>query len=505
MKYTHGLRAAAAAAGAVLLLAGCSAPSSSPSSAAPQTLNLSIQAPPTNFTVGDWSGGDSTLFTSVYDSILKTNVKGEATPGIAESWSYSPDKLVLTLKIRTGQKFSDGEPVDAAAVVASLKQTMKEPSYSAQLATISDVTAPDATTAVITLKTPDASLLSKLGGVQGGVGAPKVLTAKSSSLDPVGSGPYTLDKSATTAGSVYTLKRNPGNWDASSYPFETVKIRVIQDPTASQNALKTGQLDFGGVNPDQVSQFPKSQFTTGTSLPQAVGAIWLADRDGKIVPALKDVRVRQAINMAVDRSSIATKLVAGAHGTEQLVSPTGAAYSADLDKTYPFDVDGAKKLMAEAGYADGFSVKMPSTVVSQAYDATIAQELGAIGIKVTYDTVPFQDFFAKVYGGTYGLYFMYNGFSGDDASDLNGSTSGAFNPYGTTTPELTELLAKANAAPADKQGAAFGAVNKYLVDQAWAAPILSSTGPWVTTSRIKYTPPVTPSLNLLPFGVAASN
>ncbi|WP_223690699.1 ABC transporter substrate-binding protein [Leifsonia poae] len=504
MKFTLGLRAAATAAAAALLLAGCTATSSPSSSATPQTLNLAVQAPPANFTIGDWSGGDSTLFTSVYDSILKTNVKGEATPGIAKSWSYSSDKLTLTLKLRTGQKFSDGEAVDADAVVASLKRTMKEPSYSAQLTNIGGVTASDASTVVITLKTADASLISKLAGVQGGVGAPKALSAESSKLDPVGSGPYILDKSTTTAGSLYTLKRNPDNWDVASYPFETVKIRVIADPTASQNALKTGQLDFGNVNIDQVSQFPSSTFSTGTSLPQAVGVLWLADRDGTIVPALKDVRVRRAINMAIDRKSISSKLVAGSHPTEQTVSPLGAAYSKSVDKTYDFDVAGAKKLMAEAGYPNGFSVKMPSTVVSQTYDATIAQELGAIGIKVSYDTVPFQDFFAKVYGGTYGMYFMYNGYSGNDAADINAALSGAFNPYGSTTPELTELIAKANAASADQQGAAFGAVNKYLVDQAWNAPLLYSTSPWVATKRITYTPAVIPSLNLLPYGLAAA-
>ena len=504
MKSSLTVRAASAAAAVALLSAGCSTTSTSSRSATDQTLNLAIGASPTSFQIGDWSGGDSTLFTSVYDSVLKMNVKGEVVPGIAKSWTYSSDRLKLTLAIRTGQKFSDGETVDAAAVVASLKRSMKEPSYSAQLSSISQVSAPDAATVVITLKTPDASLLSKLGGVAGGVGAPEALAAKSSTLDPVGSGPYTLDKSTTTAGSVYTLKKNAGNWDSASYPFETVKIRVIQDSTASQNALKSGQVDFGLTSAGQLSQFPKSQFTTGSSSPQAVGAIWIADRDGKIVPALKDVRVRQAINMAIDRNSIATKLVAGAHATEQLVSPVGAAYSKALDTKYPFDVAGAKRLMAEAGYANGFSVKMPSTVVSQAYDATIAQELGDIGIKVSYDTVPFQDFYSKVYSRTYGLYFMYNGFTGSDASDINASISGAFNPYGTTTPQLTALLATANAAPDDKQGAAFAAVNNYLVDQAWAVPMLYSTSPWVATNRISYTAPVNPSLNLLPFGLAAS-
>lgn len=507
MKLKQAIRATAVAVVLGLAATGCSTAAGSSGSStpsAPQTLNLSIQAPPSNFSIGNWSGGDSTLYNSVYDSVLNVTPAGKLVPGLATSWSYSSNNLKLTFKIRTGQKFTDGETVNASAVAASLKVARKAPSTSGVLTSISGVSAPNATTLVLTLSRPDASLLTVLASNAGAVGAPEYLTAKSSQLTPVGSGAYTLDSKLTTVGSLYTLVRNPHNWNVAKYPFETVKVRVIADPTASQNALKDGQLDIGSVTASTLPQFPSSQFNKGVSLPQAVGSLYIADRAGKVVPALASVKVRRAINMAIDRNSIATKLLAGTHPTEQVVGPTGPAYSKALDKTYAFNVAAAKKLMAEAGYAHGFSLTMPSTVVSQQVDSTISQELGAIGIKVTYETVAFQDFPTKVLSGDYGMFFMFNGYSGSAAGDITSNTQGLFNPFNTTTPKLTALLTAANAAPLDKQPAAFAAVNKYLVDQAWFAPIIYSTSPYVTSKKITYTPPVSTGLNLLPFGLAKS-
>jgi peptide/nickel transport system substrate-binding protein len=500
MKIRVSVRAVAVAIAAGLVLTGCAAPEPS-APTGPQTLNLSVQAPPSDFSVGNWTGGDPTLLLSIYDTIVGVDGKGAIVPAIAESWEYSDDSLTLTFTIREGQKFSNGEIVDAAAVAASLQQSRQGASSSANLASIADVTAPDDTTVVVTLAEPDAALLTLLGGAAGVVGAPSVLTAESSTLEPVGSGAYTLDKAATTVGSVYSLTRNDDNWNADAYPFETVKMTVIADDTAALNALKAGQLDYGRISEAQIAQFPESEYTTGESLPAAVGGLWLVDRAGDIVPALADVRVRQAINMALDRDSIASNLTEGAFPTTQIYSPTGEAYSKDLEETYPFDVEAAKGLMAEAGYADGFEITMPSTVISQVYDATISQELSEIGITVNYETVPFQDFYSKVFGGNYAMYFMFNGFSGNDAQDTNSVMGGVFNPFGTTTPELDELLDAANAAPLDEQGEAFAAVNEYLVDEAWFAPISYATGVWVATNRITFTPPVSQH-DVLPFGLA---
>jgi peptide/nickel transport system substrate-binding protein len=281
----------------------------------------------------------------------------------------------------------------------------------------------------------------------------------------------------------------------------------MPDPTAVSNALLAGQLDYAGLqSADARAQFPEGQFTTGTNNPTAVGALFIVDREGAMVPALADERVRRAINLAIDREGIAENLNPGTnHPTNQIFSPEGEAFSEELLEETPYDVEEAKELMAEAGYADGFTVTMPSTVVSTAYESAITQSLSDIGIEVTWESVPFQDFYAKVFGGNYAMFFMFNGFGGADAMDFKAAQSGVFNPFSTTTPELEALVAAADSAPEEEQGEAFRAVNEYLVDEAWYAPISYVTGFYAVPTTVDYTPPVVFGQSVLPFAPAESN
>ena len=506
MKITRVIRAAAALAIAGLALTACSS-GGGQKSASDAALNISISAPPSNFQIGNWSGGEAYLYTGVYDTIFRQDNDGSIKPEIAESWDYSTDRTQLTLHIRAGMKFTDGTPVDAAAVAASLNASRAGTSTSQNLASITAVSATDASTVLITLSAPDASLVPNLSGTIGAVGATSVLTADSSKLNPVGSGPYILDKDATTVGSSYVLTRNPDYWDTTSYPYKKVVVKVLADATATQNALLSGQIDVigTGITPAVLKQFPTSKFNSGENTPVAFGALWLVDRAGSVVPALADERVRQAINLVFDRDSIAKNLTGEGSGpTNQVFNPVGTAFDKDLLTETPYDVNQAKTLMAEAGYANGFTVTMPSTVVSTSFEPTITQSLADINITVNWESVQFQDFYPKVLSGNYGMFFMYNGFAGSDPVDTNANLSGIFNPFNTTTPELQTLLATANAASDQDQPAAYQAVNKYFVDNSWYAPLNYSTGFWVSSKAVTYTAPVHYANNLLPFAPSSN-
>jgi len=500
--------AAVVAAVTALTLGGCSsggdtAPDAKTS--ANKMLQLPLSTTPGNFQIGNWPGGEAYMFLSVYDTIVGRALDGSVVPAVAESWKYSEDQKTLTFKIREGMKFTDGEPVDAAAVVASLEVARTGPASASSLTKIAGVEASDESTVVVSLSEPDAALLPILSSNIGAIGAPKVLTAESSKLDPVGSGPYVIDDSSTTVGAVYTLKRNPDYWNTEAYPYDTVEFRVIEDPVAQQNAMQAGQLDFVNISADQRSQFPEDKFTVGEGTPSGIAALWLIDRNGDIIPALKDKRVRQAINMAFDRSLIAESLgEGGTYPSNQLVSPRGEVFSEDLLKVNDYNPERAKALLAEAGYADGFEMKMPSTALTTTYESAIAQALGDIGIKVTWEPIQFQDLFPKIFTGNYGAYFFYNGLTSNDAQDLAGSLVGIFNPSSYTTPELTELMKAANSASAEKQADAFRAVNEYLVDDGWAAPIGYSSGFYAVTKDVTYTAPLVNGQTVLPFAPAGS-
>jgi len=486
-----------------LVLSGCSGGAAPTKPATAATLTLSQTAQPSNLSVGNFGGGDATIYLSVYDSLLSQNINGVLSPGVASSWKTSSDGKTITFQIRAGQKFSDGEKVDAKAVVDSIEVSRKGVGSAGQLKTIKSVSASNNSTVVITLTQPDASILYQLAGTPGAIGAPKYLTAASSKLDPIGSGPYTFDKSASSIGSLYVLKKNPNYWNSKAFPFSTVKFRILVDSTAISNAMKSGQLDFTQLTSlSDAAQYPSPQFHTGKLLPSTTAVIVIDDRAGKVVPALGDVRVRQAINLAFDRKLISEKLVAGSFPTAQMANPNGKIYDKALDDKYKFNIAKAKQLMAAAGYANGFKVTMPSDAFSTQFDSTISQSLGAIGIEVNYETVPIQDLFTKLYSGTYGMFLYFNGFSGSDAKDMGQVLTGSFNPFNYTTPKLDALLEKANSAPAAEQAADFRAVNEYITEQGWFVPLVDVGGAYVSSKSVKYTPSVATYINLLPYSPA---
>ena len=471
------------------------------------TLNLATSTPPGDFRIGAWTGGEGYMFLSVYDTLVITDPDGEIAPYAAESWAYDETNTELTLELRDGMTFTDGTPVDAPAVVASLEASRTGVTTSPSFQDVTGIEAPDADTVVITLAAPNPGFLTTLTGVSGAIGATASLDDPAAQLNPVGSGAYTLDQDETVVGSTYVLKRNDDNWNAEAYPFETVRFQVITDPTAVLNALQSGQLDFAGIRGEQVSALDASQFTIGETAPQAVLGLWIVDRAGQVVPALGDVRVRQAINLALDRPTLTEALGSGVlTPTNQIFDPRGDTYSDELYEEQAFDLDAARDLMSEAGYADGFDVTMPSVAgLTTQFESGMAQQLGEIGIDITYESVSFQDVYAKAGAGNYGMFFLVNGFTGSDASDLTANLSAVFNPFETESPELDQLIDTAYAAPEEEQDAAFRAINEFLVDQGWYAPIGYSTGMFAAAKDIEFTPPYAPASSLRPFKPAGSN
>lgn len=509
-------RATAVAVVAMLALAGCSSDEDSSSASTSSsgtaaaggdyTLRLPLSSAPSDLAVGGAVTGDTTLFLSIYDTVVTLDDEGAVAPGLAESWTYDDTRTSLAFTIRDGLSFSDGAAVDAAAVAASLNATKDGPLRLGG-GDITSIEATDDSTVTLTLAAPDAALLVQLGGLKGAVASPASLGSADATLEPVGSGPYVLDQAGTTPGAKYVLKRNEDNWDVESYPFSTVEMTVLADPTAAQNALRAGQIDYLSVSSkDLTTQFDAANFTTGIGKPSTVAALWLVDREGTIVPELADVRVRQAINLALDRETIAAKLNPGTNtATVQVVSPNGEAFDEGLNELYPYDPEAARALLADAGYADGFSVTMPSTALTSPYESVVAQALGDIGITVVWETVPFNEVFAKMAGGNYGMFFMYNGLNSNDAQDISSTFEGLNNPFASMTPELQGLLDTANAAVEADQGEAFAAVNTYLVEQAWFAPVSFVSGFYVVSNDVVYTPPLVAAQGVRAFAPGASS
>ena len=495
---TRPLRRRALARAAVVLLtattslAACSSEPSAPAKEGEATLSLAVQNPPASLDptkIG--TGQDSYLWTAVYDTLLYMDNKGQLQPNAAESWKYSADGRTLTLKLRPGMTFSSGAAVDAAAVKATLERSKSTPGgQQGKLQVVTSIDNPDATTVVITFATPNTTFVENLAiaGI-GAIADPATVDNKESALNPVGSGPYTLDKNGTVNGSTYVLQRRDDHWNAKAYPFKTVKVKVIADRTATVNALRAGEIDAGTLQADQVKQIEAAGL--GVKLVDATATlkIVMADRAGSQLKALGDKRVRQAVNMAFDRAKMVQQLTGGAgKATTQIFNPKLPGYDAALDRKYPYDVAKAKSLMAEAGYADGFTVTMPSLVFTTPFEPSVAQALGDIGVKVTWEPVPAQNMISAVMSKKYPMFLFIDGVETPSQAIAKAyEPAGYVNPFRAQDPALTTLMAQATAAlDATKQAEAYRGVNTFVVENAWDAPLFYIGTNWATKKGITY-------------------
>jgi peptide/nickel transport system substrate-binding protein len=404
----------------------------------------------------------------VYDTLIRDN-NGTLSPDIATSWSY-PTPTSFTMKIRSGVKFSDGTPLDATAVKDDLEyaKTVNGPRTSL-LRDITTITTPDATTVDLTLSGPNPSLPLTLSEVMGMLVSPKALRSPSLDQDPVGSGPYTLDMASTVANSRYTYVRNPGYWDPKAFPFDKIVVEVILDPTALVSALRAGQIDVAPGIPATASA-ARSAGVTVLSTPVDFRGLFLFDRAGKVSKPLSDVRVRQAMNYAIDRAAI-VKGVANGYGqpTAQIFPPGTDGYVPALDNAYPYDPAKAKKLLAEAGYPNGFTLPVLSLSLLDNDLQAIAGYLSAVGIKIQIEDQQIANFFPALASQKYPAMMFTYGVQ-DTFQDAQALLlpSGSYNPFQTSDSQVNSLFtAGAAASSGATRQALFRQMSQLVVSQAW--------------------------------------
>lgn len=482
---------------ASLVLAGCSGspePSPGTSSSAPiaeKDLAVAAVSAPNSLDPAQLVDGQQMfVWSSILDTLLRKDPKtGETIPGAAETWEYNEDGTQLTLTLRDGMTFSSGDPVTADAVVATMLRSKATPgNVQSRLANVEDVVAQDEHTVVISFSAFDPQFIDNLSSGPGAIGDPATLTDEATATNPVGSGPFTLNVEKTVPGSTYVLEKRDDYWDADNVPFKTLTVKVIQDPTASFNALQSGELNAATVQTQVVGQLNPDDWNITVNDAVAASFLNILDRGGEKWPALGDVRVRQAINMAIDRESMLDALFSGVGlSTEQLASPYGAIYDEALNDTYEYDPKAGKKLVEEAGYA-GETFQIPSTFLTTTVEPVLSQAFTDIGLNLEWVTVPPQQAQGAARSGDYGLYYQILGFNSDSA-DLatTFAVDGVGNPRGYTDPTLDELWSQIDSTvDFDEALPAYQELNEYVVDQAFVAPVVFIGATWATGDGITY-------------------
>ncbi|RAX45247.1 peptide ABC transporter substrate-binding protein [Arthrobacter sp. AQ5-06] len=482
-------RLAAVAAATALGLTGCSTAEGDPAARASPTLTLGVLVPATTFAAADSSwANESPYMQAVYDTLLKADPNGKIQPSLATEWSYNADNTVLTMKLRTDVKFSDGTAFNADAAVQNLQRFHAgNSSNKSFLADLKDAKAVDPSTVQITLTQSNPALLTYLTQNAGLQESPSAFAKPDLKTNPVGSGPYTLDASKTVVGTSYTFTKNPDYWDAGSVHYDNVVMNVYPNPTALLNAIKGGQVNAATTaNNNDLKEIEGAGFTVNPLELNRAGLL-LLDRGGKMNPALADVRVRRAINYAFDTEGLLQTLGQG-YGTPttQVFPKNSVAYDPSLDSAYAYDPAKAKKLLADAGYGSGLTLQMPSgTRLGATTFTLIQQQLKDVGITVTY-TDTGNNYIADVLAPKFPVtYIPLQQDSDWQLINFQIAPSATWNPFHYQDPAVDALVAKVRDGSKAESDQAAKDLNKYMVDQAWFAPWYRQQLSFVTDSKTK--------------------
>ncbi|ARO28244.1 peptide ABC transporter substrate-binding protein [Rhizobium sp. NXC14] len=374
------------------LSAGLVVTAMTPAEAAKTALNLGMSVEPTGLdpTIAAPVAIGQVTWQNVFEGLVTIDQTGKVQPQLAKSWEISADGLIYTFKLRTGVKFHDGEAFDAAAAKFSLDRARGADSVNPQkrfFTSIASIETPDAETLVLHLSAPTGSLIYWLGWPASVMVAAK--TADNDKVTPIGTGPFKF--ASWTKGDRVELVRNGDYWNKDAVAkLEKVTFRFIADPQAQAAALKSGDLD---AFPEFAAPELMSSFDGDTRLITKVGNTEL-----KVVAGMNnakkpfdDKRVRQALMMAIDRQTVIDGAWSG------LGTPIGSHYTPndpgykDMTGVLPYDVEKAKALLTEAGYANGFTFTIKSPQMAYApRSAQVMQAMFAeIGVTMNIEPTEF--------------------------------------------------------------------------------------------------------------------
>lgn len=384
MPLTFKLKAAAAA----LLLATSAL--TAPAFAAGKMVVSTPQDP------GSWDPIDTFLVnwasaaTNIFDGLTWRGPDMQLAPGLAESWEELEDGKRLRFKLRQGVTFHNGEPFNAEAVKFTFERLLGEeggkgPQRSNYTA-IEAVEIVDEFTVDLKLSRPDPVLLTKLAGYGAMIVPPKYITEHGDAhfnLNPVGTGPFKLVSYEPKV--ALKLEANP-DYYGSKAKLSELEFRFITEPSTAVAELQAGRVDLVIPPTIPVSMIPTIKADENLELVSTAGPTVYALRYNTRDGITADPRVRKALIMAVDRETIVKEILGG---EAEVIGQFQGALSFGYDETLkplPFDPEGAKKLLEEAGVKPGATIQIDI----RGNDATfgevtqaVAAYLSMVGINAT--------------------------------------------------------------------------------------------------------------------------
>jgi peptide/nickel transport system substrate-binding protein len=419
-------------------------------------------------------GNDSATAENMFDSLVEFDSKLQKHPGLALSWKLL-DPLTWEVKLRPNVKFHDGTPFTGADVAFSLQRARNVPNspgpLGAFLSSVKTVEVIDPLTIHIITVRPTPLLADQIGRiliVPAHLGSSVTTADFNSGEAMIGTGPYRF-KSAIPGDRV-VMTANPDYWGGKP-AFDTVTLKFISNPAARTAALLSGQVDV--IEQIPPTDVPNLRKRTDIKVYSATSARLIyvgmdsnrdesplvTDKDGKPthVNPLKDQRVRKALSEMISRKAIVERVLEGAGTPAGQMVPEGmGGYDPALTPP-PYNPKDAKKLLAAAGYPNGFGLTIDGSNNRFSGDSQVTQALGQMlshgGIRINgVDVFPYAVYASQATARKYSVFvFSYGNIASDSSNGLVGvlatynkeAGTGSLNRARYSNPAFDAVLAKA--------------------------------------------------------------
>lgn len=438
-----------ALAAAALVLSGCATaggPSTDPD--APTELTWGWALPTSWDPVTSKAGWDTHALALVYDGLTQLDPDGNVVPGLAEEWVYSEDGTTVTFTLRDAA-FTDGSPVDAAAVKANLERgrDQADSTLAGQLKIVTGVDVVDEQTVAVHLDQADYQVPYLFAGKTGFIVNPAAFDDVATlATQPEGSGPFALNEYVPNSHA--DLEKNADYWAADRIFIDEFHIAPVTDPATVVAGVQTGQFDVALVPPSQVQAAESANLIVEKIRALTVRAL---DVNNTIAP-FDDPLVLQAISHATDRQALVDGAYFGQGTPNFQPFPAGyIAYDESLDDLYPYDVAKAKKLLADAGHPDGIDITLSLADTDSAIAEVLQAQWKEAGITVTLEVLPPGDIATNYIQRDHPL--VLDSFSGRQspiqALEVLFGEEGLMNLGRNTPAEITAAVDLARATPTD--------------------------------------------------------
>lgn len=350
------------------------------------------------------------VLNQIYDTLLYYSPDGtkDPEPRIAESYEISDDGLDYTFHLRDDVTFHDGTPVTADDVVFSIELYKASEYQGSQISMLSSVEATDEHTVVCHLDAPYSPFLQ-------GICSPMIASKayyESSEDDfvnnPIGTGPYKFVSRAK--GSNIKLEANEDYYRGAP-EIKEVTFEVIPDSSTKAIALQTGEVNFAEIDSATKPQLEANPAITIAEVPTSAFSYIAMNTEKE---PFNDVKVRQAINYAIDRDNLVAVCYDGeAEVNSNICAKERFGYSDDQFQ-YTYDPEKAKELLAEAGIETPYD--LGEILVAEKYSnlATVIQnDLKAVGLDVTISVKEFNSYISDLQNGSYGITALNMTLEGD--------------------------------------------------------------------------------------------